>query len=127
MENHLPARLMIVDDTLFMRRMLRDLLTRQGYEVVAEARNGREALENYQQTHPDLVIMDITMPEMDGISAVRAILQVNPAARIVMCSALGQDGPVMEALQAGAQDFVLKPFLPEKVLEAVQKTLQVDE
>jgi two-component system chemotaxis response regulator CheY len=122
----MPARLMIVDDTLFMRRMLRDLLTRQGYEVVAEARNGREALENYQQTHPDLVIMDITMPEMDGISAVRAILQVDPAARIVMCSALGQDGPVMEALQAGAQDFVLKPFLPEKVLEAVQKNLQVD-
>ena len=125
-EDCLPARLMIVDDTLFMRRMLRDLLTRQGYEVVAEARNGREALENYQQTHPDLVIMDITMPEMDGISAVRAILQVHPQARIVMCSALGQDGPVMEALQAGAQDFVLKPFLPEKVLEAVQKNLQVD-
>jgi len=122
----MPARLMIVDDTLFMRRMLRDLLTRQGYEVVAEARNGREALETYQQTQPDLVIMDITMPEMDGISAVRAILQVDPAVRIVMCSALGQDGPVMEALQAGALDFVLKPFLPEKVLEAVQKNLPED-
>ncbi len=119
----MPERLMVVDDTLFMRRMLRDLLTRQGYEVVAEARNGREALENYQQVHPDLVIMDITMPEMDGISAVSAIRQVDPAARIVMCSALGQDGPVMEALQAGALDFVLKPFLPEKVLEAVQKNL----
>jgi two-component system chemotaxis response regulator CheY len=126
-ENTLSARLMIVDDTLFMRRMLHDLLTRQGYEVVAEARNGREALENYQQTHPDLVIMDITMPEMDGIEAVRAIILLHPEARIVMCSALGQDGPVIEALQAGAQDFVLKPFLPEKVLEAVQKALQVDE
>jgi len=119
----MPERLMVVDDTLFMRRMLRDLLTRQGYEVVAEARNGREALENYQQVHPDLVIMDITMPEMDGIRAVSAIRQVDPAARIVMCSALGQDGPVLEALQAGALDFVLKPFLPEKVLEAVQKNL----
>jgi two-component system chemotaxis response regulator CheY len=123
----MPARLMVVDDTLFMRRMLRDLLTRQGYEVAAEARNGREALEAYQQARPDLVIMDITMPEMDGIEAVRAILAVDPAARIVMCSALGQDGPVMEALQAGAQDFVLKPFLPEKVVEAVQKTLQVEQ
>lgn len=123
----MPARLMIVDDTLFMRRMLRDLLTRHGYEVVAEASNGREALENYQQFHPDLVIMDITMPEMDGIEAVGAILKLSPEARIIMCSALGQDEPVMAALQAGAQDFVLKPFLPEKVLEAVQKVLQVDE
>ena len=119
----MTARLMVVDDTLFMRRMLRDLLTRHGYEVVSEARNGREALENYQQIRPDLVIMDITMPEMDGISAVSAIIQVDPAACIVMCSALGQDGPVMEALQAGARDFVLKPFLPEKVLEAVQRNL----
>jgi two-component system, chemotaxis family, chemotaxis protein CheY len=119
-----PARLMVVDDTLFMRRMLRDLLTRGGYEVIAEARNGREALEYYQQSHPDLVIMDITMPEMDGIQAVGAIRKVDPQARIVMCSALGQDGPVMEALQAGAQDFVLKPFVPEKVLEAVEKVLR---
>jgi two-component system, chemotaxis family, chemotaxis protein CheY len=123
----MPARLMIVDDTLFMRRMLRDLLGRQGYEVAAEARNGREALETYRQVQPDLVIMDITMPEMDGIEAVGAIIQEYPQARIVMCSALGQDGPVIEALQAGALDFVLKPFLPEKVLEAVQKALQVDE
>ncbi len=121
----MPARILIVDDTLFMRRMLRDLLARYGYEVAAEARNGREALENYQSHHPDLVIMDITMPDMDGISAVRAILQEDPGARIVMCSALGQDGPMLEALQAGAQDFVLKPFLPEKVLEALQKVLQV--
>jgi two-component system chemotaxis response regulator CheY len=123
----LPARLMIVDDTLFMRRMLRDLLVAQGYEVAAEARNGREAVENYQKTLPDLVIMDITMPEMDGIEAVRAILQADPQARIVMCSALGQNGPVMEALQAGALDFVLKPFLPEKVLEVTQKVLSLQD
>lgn len=127
MEERLPARLMIVDDTRFMRRMLRDLLIRQGYEVVAEACNGREAVENYKQILPDLVIMDITMPEMDGIEAVHAILQEHPEARIVMCSALGQDGPVMKALQAGALDFVIKPFLPEKVLEAVHKVLQRDE
>jgi two-component system chemotaxis response regulator CheY len=122
-ETFLPARLMIVDDTLFMRRMLRDLLTSHEYDVVAEARNGREAVENYRQNQPDLVIMDITMPEMDGIEAARAILQEHPKARIVMCSALGQNEPVMEALKAGARDFVLKPFLPEKVLEAVQKVL----
>jgi two-component system chemotaxis response regulator CheY len=118
---------MIVDDTLFMRRMLRDLLIPQGYEIVAEARNGREAVENYRQTLPDLVIMDITMPEMDGIEAARIILQEHPQARIVICSALGQDGPVLEALQAGAQDFVIKPFLPEKVLEAVQKVLPLQD
>ena len=127
MEVCLPARLMIVDDTLFMRRMLRDLLIPQGYEVVAEARNGREAVENYRQTLPDLVIMDITMPEMDGIEAARIILQEHPQARIVICSALGQDGPVLEALQAGAQDFVIKPFLPEKVLEVVQKVLPLQD
>ena len=90
----MPARLMIVDDTLFMRRMLRDLLVSQGYELVAEARNGREAVENYEQTLPDLVIMDITMPEMDGIQAARAILQAHPKARIVICSALGQNEPL---------------------------------
>ena len=123
----MPARLMIVDDTLFMRRMLRDLLVSQGYELVAEARNGREAVENYEQTLPDLVIMDITMPEMDGIQAARAILQAHPKARIVICSALGQNEPVMEALHVGAQDFVLKPFLPEKVLEVVHKVLQGEE
>lgn len=116
---------MIVDDTLFMRRMLRDLLVSHGYEIATESRNGREAVENYRQHQPDLVIMDITMPEMDGIQAARAILQEHPKARIVMCSALGQNGPVMEALKAGARDFVLKPFLPEKVLEAVQKVLSL--
>ncbi len=119
----MAARLMVVDDTLFMRRMLRGLLVRQGYEVVAEALDGRDALVKYQESRPDLVIMDITMPEMDGIQAVTALLQIDPAARILMCSALDQDGPVMEALKAGALDFVLKPFLPEKVLEAVQKNL----
>ena len=117
---------MVVDDTLFMRRMLRDLLSRQGYTIAAEARNGREAVEQYLQQRPDLVVMDITMPEMDGIEAVRAILQADPAARVVMCSALGQDGPVMEALQAGAWEFVLKPFLPDKVLEAVERALTAD-
>ena len=117
----MPVRVLLVDDTAFMRRMLREILAKQGYEVVGEARNGREAVEQYRQLHPDLVIMDITMPEMDGIAAVREIVSLDPAARIVMCSALGQDEPIIEALEQGASDFILKPFMPEKVLEAVAK------
>ena len=119
----MATRILLVDDTAFMRRMLREILTREGYEVAGEARNGREAVEQYRAVRPDLVIMDITMPEMDGIAAVREILGADPAARIVMCSALGQDEPIVEALDAGARDFILKPFLPEKVLEAVRKIL----
>lgn len=119
----MAARVLLVDDTAFMRRMLREILTRGGYEVAGEARNGIEAVERYRQTRPDLVVMDITMPEMDGIAAVREILRQDAGARIIMCSALGQDEPIVEALEAGASDFVLKPFLPEKVLEAVQKVL----
>jgi len=117
----MAVRVLLVDDTAFMRRMLREILTREGYEIAAEARNGREAVERYRQVRPDLVVMDITMPEMDGIAAVREILDRDPGARIIMCSALGQEEPIIEALEAGAQDFVLKPFLPEKVLEAVVK------
>ena len=117
----MPIRILLVDDTTFMRRMLREILGKEGYEIAGEARNGREAVEQFQAVRPDLVIMDITMPEMDGIAAVRAIVAQDPAARIVMCSALGQDEPIIEALDAGARDFILKPFLPEKVLEAVGK------
>jgi two-component system chemotaxis response regulator CheY len=120
----MAGRIMLVDDTSFMRRMLRDILGQEGYEIIAEAKNGREAVELYHQVHPDLVIMDITMPEMDGIAAVREIVGGDAAARIVMCSALGQDEPIIEALEAGARDFVLKPFVPEKVLEAVRKVLE---
>ncbi len=119
----MAARVLLVDDTTFMRRMLREILSQGGYEVAAEARNGLEAVEQYRQAKPDLVVMDITMPEMDGIAAVREILRQDGAARIIMCSALGQDEPIVEALEAGARDFVLKPFLPEKVLEAVRKVL----
>lgn len=119
-----PAnRVMLVDDTAFMRRMLRDILAREGFEIVAEAGNGREAVEAYRQARPDLVIMDITMPEMDGIAAVREIVSGDPAARIVMCSALGQQELIVEALESGARDFVVKPFLPHKVLEAVHKVI----
>jgi two-component system chemotaxis response regulator CheY len=121
----MAIRILLVDDTTFMRRMLREILGQEGYEIAGEARNGREAVEQYRALGPDLVIMDITMPEMDGIAAVREIVAHDPAARIIMCSALGQDEPIIEALDAGARDFILKPFLPEKVVEAVGKVLDV--
>jgi two-component system chemotaxis response regulator CheY len=119
----MTARVMLVDDTTFMRRMLKDILTKENYDIVAEAQNGREAVEKYLETRPDLVLMDITMPEMDGIAAVREIKAHDPEARIVMCSALQQQEMVLESLEAGALDFVTKPFMPQKVLETVQKVL----
>jgi len=119
----MSTRALIVDDTAFMRRMLRDILAKESIEVVAEAKNGREAVEQFRQAGPDLVIMDITMPEMDGIAAVREIIAEDAAARIIMCSALGQQELIIEALEAGARDFVAKPFLPDKVLEAIHKVL----
>ncbi len=121
----MPLRVLLVDDTSFMRRMLRDILVRTGFEVSAEASNGRQAIEAYRQVCPDLVIMDITMPEMDGVAAVREIVGADPAAHIIMCSALGQQELIVEALEAGARDFVVKPFVPEKVLEAVHKVMGV--
>jgi two-component system chemotaxis response regulator CheY len=114
-------RVLITDDALFMRVTLKNILTQSGYEIAGEACNGREAVEMYQATRPDIVTMDITMPEMDGISAVREIRRVDPGAKIIMCTAMGQKHMVMEAVSAGARDFILKPFQPEKVLEAVQK------
>ncbi len=121
----MAIRILLVDDTTFMRRMLRDILIHGGCEVAGEAHNGIEAIEQYRRTRPDLVVMDITMPEMDGIAAAREILRLDADARIIMCSALGQDEPIVEALEAGASDFVLKPFLPEKVLEAVRKVREM--
>ncbi|TDA69393.1 MAG: response regulator [Clostridia bacterium] len=116
-------RVLIVDDAAFMRMMIKDILGKNGYEVVAEAENGRRALELYQEHKPDVVTMDITMPEMDGIAAVKEIKKVDPQARIVMCSAMGQQMMVMEAIQAGARDFVVKPFQQERVLQALEKAL----
>ncbi|WP_017873509.1 response regulator [Candidatus Caldatribacterium saccharofermentans] len=119
----MPGRIMIVDDAAFMRMMLKDILTKNGYEVVAEASNGKEAVLKYEEVKPDLVTMDITMPEMDGITAVREIKKRDPNARIIMCSAMGQQAMVVDAIQAGARDFIVKPFKPERVIEAVKKVL----
>ena len=111
---------LIVDDALFMRTMIRDILTNTGrFDVVGEASNGREAVEKYEQLKPELVTMDIVMPELDGIEATRAILKKDPQATIVMCSALGQEALVIESIAAGARDFIVKPFTPEKVIRVV--------
>ncbi|MDD5747536.1 MAG: response regulator [Actinomycetota bacterium] len=118
---------LIVDDALFMRMMIRDILTKDGFEIVGEAENGVEAVKKYAELNPDLVTMDIVMPEMDGIEAVRNIIKNDPGAKILMCSAMGQQPMVVEALEAGAKDFIIKPFQPAKVLEAVRKALRGEE
>ena len=117
------ARVLVVDDAAFMRKMLGDALARGGHEVVGEATNGNEAVERYQQLRPEITTLDITMPEKDGITALKEILGIDPSARIVMCSALGQEAKVLESIRAGAKDFVVKPFQPERVLDAIGKAL----
>ncbi|HEY8349385.1 MAG TPA: response regulator [Clostridia bacterium] len=114
---------LIVDDAAFMRMMIRDILTKNGYEVVGEAENGGRAIEKYKELLPDLVIMDITMPEVNGIEAVREIRKLNPDSQVIMCSAMGQQAMVIESIQAGARDFIVKPFQAERVIEAVKKVL----
>lgn len=115
--------ILVVDDAAFMRMMIKEILTKNGYQVVGEADNGLNAIDKYEELKPDLVTMDITMPEMDGITAVKEIRKKNPNAKIIMCSAMGQQAMVIDAIQAGARDFIVKPFQPERVLEAVAKAV----
>lgn len=117
------ARVMITDDAAFMRMMIKSILESEGHEVVAEASNGIEAIEQYNRYHPDVVTMDITMPEMDGIEAVKTITAQNPGAKVIMCSAMGQQSMVMDALRAGAKGFIVKPFERDKVLFEVSKLI----
>lgn len=119
----MAERVLIVDDAAFMRMMIKDILTKNGYEVVGEASDGQEAIEKYKEFEPDLVTMDITMPEMDGITALKEIKQINADAKIIMCSAMGQQAMVIDAIQAGAKDFIVKPFQADRVIEAIKKTL----
>ncbi|HVM43288.1 MAG TPA: response regulator [Gemmatimonadales bacterium] len=116
-------RVLVCDDAIFMRTMISDILSGAGYEVVGEAETGLQAIERYRALNPDLVTMDIVMPDMGGIDAVREIVKQDPNAKILMCSAMGQQALVVEAIQAGAKDFVVKPFQPSRVLEAVQRVL----
>ncbi len=116
-------RVLIVDDAAFMRMMIKDILRKGGYQVVGEAEDGVRAIEKYRELKPDLVTMDITMPDMDGITAVKEIRGTDPSAVIIMCSAMGQQAMVIDAIQAGAKDFIVKPFQPDRVLEAIRKVL----
>lgn len=117
-------KVLLVDDAAFMRMMLKDILTKGGYEIVGEAENGLVAVNKYEELAPDLVIMDITMPEMNGLEAIKAIRGKDPQAKVIMCSAMGQQAMVIEAIQSGAKDFVVKPFQADRVLEAVAKALK---
>lgn len=120
----MAPRVLVVDDAFFMRMMLSEILAKDGFEVVGEAATGYEALQKYQELRPDIVTMDIVMPDMDGIEATRKIIEIDPLAKIIMCSAMGQQPLVIEALEAGALDFIIKPFQPQKVIEAVRKALR---
>lgn len=114
---------LIADDAAFMRMMIKNILSEAGYEIAGEAENGAVAVTKYKELKPDLTTMDITMPEMDGIAALKEIRDLDPSARVVMCSAMGQQSMVIESIQAGAKDFIVKPFQPDRVLEAIQKAL----
>lgn len=116
-------KILIADDAAFMRMMIKDILFKHGFEVCAEAATGLEAVQRFREQEPDLVLMDITMPEMDGITALKAIRRTHPAASVIMCSAMGQQNMVIEAIREGARDFVVKPFEAIRVVDAVRKIL----
>ncbi len=119
----MSKRILICDDAAFMRMMIKNVLTKNGYTVAGEAENGKVAVEKYLETKPDLVMMDITMPEMDGIQALKAIKKCDPNAVVIMCSAMGQQAMVIEAIQSGARDFIVKPFNDDRIIEAVKKVV----
>ncbi|MBQ7077441.1 MAG: response regulator [Lachnospiraceae bacterium] len=119
----MAKNVLICDDAAFMRMMIKDILTKNGYGIAGEAENGQIAVDKYNETKPDLVLMDITMPEMDGIQALKKIREADSNAVVVMCSAMGQQAMVIEAIQSGAKDFIVKPFQADRVLEAVKKVI----
>ena len=119
----MAKNILISDDAAFMRMMIKDILTKNGYNVVGEAENGVKAVEKYNELKPDLVLMDITMPEMDGIQALKKIKEADSSALVIMCSAMGQQALVIESIQAGAKDFIVKPFQADRVIEAVKKVV----
>ena len=119
----MAKNILICDDAAFMRMMIKDILTKNGYNVAGEAENGQRAVEKYAELKPDLVLMDITMPEMDGIQALKKIKESDASALVIMCSAMGQQAMVIESIQAGAKDFIVKPFQADRVIEAVKKVV----
>ena len=119
----MAKNILVCDDTAFMRMMIKDILTKNGYNVAGEAENGAKAVEKYTEVKPDLVMLDITMPEMDGIQALKKIKEIDPGACVIMCSAMGQQAMVIESIQSGAKDFIVKPFQADRVIEAVKKAV----
>ncbi len=119
----MAKNILICDDAAFMRMMIKDILTKNGYNIAGEAENGQIAVDKYMEVKPDLVMMDITMPEKDGIQALKEIRAKDPGANIIMCSAMGQQAMVIESIQSGAKDFIVKPFQSDRVLEAVRKAV----
>ena len=119
----MAKRVLVCDDAAFMRMMIKDILTKNGYEVAGEAENGAIAVAKYAETKPDLVMLDITMPEMDGIQALKKIKESDPGAVAIMCSAIGQQAMVIESIQSGAKDFIVKPFQADRVIEAIKKVI----
>ena len=118
-------RILVVDDALFMRKMMSDILIKAGFEIVGEGSNGEEALELYRKFQPDLVTMDITMPDVNGIQGVKMIVSEFPDAKVIMCSAMGQETMVVESIKAGAKDFIVKPFQPDKIVQKIKELLEV--
>lgn len=119
----MAKNILVCDDAAFMRMMIKNTLTKGGYTVAGEAENGAKAVEKYKELSPDLVLMDITMPEMDGIQALKSIKSADPGATVIMCSAMGQQAMVIESIQSGAKDFIVKPFQADRVIEAVKKVI----
>ncbi len=122
----MAINIMIVDDLAFIKLLLKDLIEKAGFRVIGEASDGEEAIDMYQEKKPDLVLLDITMPKMDGITALKKILALDPGAKVIMCSALGQQRLIVQAIQLGAKDFIVKPFRPERVISSIKKALDIE-
>ncbi len=121
----MAVNVLIVDDLTFIKIVLRDILEKSGFHVVGEASNGEQAIAMYQERHPDVVLMDITMPDMDGLTALRRLRELDPGAKVIICSALGQQKLIVQAIQLGAKDFIVKPFQPPRVVSALKKALDL--
>jgi two-component system, chemotaxis family, chemotaxis protein CheY len=120
----MSVRILIVDDLSFMRKAIREIVESSGFVVLGEAENGEQGVSQYQEKRPDIVLMDITMPVLDGIEALRRIVRLDGSARVIMCSALGQQEYIVRAIQIGARDFIVKPFRPERIVSAVSKVMR---
>ncbi len=122
-EDSAVANILVVDDAAFMRLMIKDMLVEAGHTIVGEAVNGIDAIEKYRKLKPDLVTMDITMPDMEGVDALKEIRRIDPRAVVIMCSAMGQKQMIVEAIKSGAKDFIVKPLQTSRVIEAISKAL----